>query len=77
MNLEFRGEVDARNTKLAGVKTELLFKATTVNESLKGGDLGTLKRLGKAGGSEMGTGRETQWCYTERSQEGTAGVTHA
>lgn len=40
-NLEFRGEVHARNTKLAGVKTESLFKATTVYESLKDGDLGS------------------------------------
>lgn len=41
MNLEFRGEVHARNTKLAGVKTELLFKATEVYENLKDGDLRT------------------------------------
>ena len=60
MNLEFRGEVHARNTKLAGIKTELLFKAPAVYESLKDGDLRTLRRLGKVGGSERGPGREAQ-----------------
>lgn len=60
MNLEFRGEVHARNTKLAGIKTELLFKATAVYESLKDGDLRTLRRLGNVGGSERGPGREAQ-----------------